>query len=168
MPAAVSQETAAVLFYLCGEYPVAKGERGMVTNRKPTGRAMSMAAGLGLGCVINLLWTTVWAAVLAKLIESGRLGITALGWGAMAILITASFLGAMFASAKIKRRRLLVCIASGLAYYLLLIAITAMFFGGQYTGMPVTGAVVAAGCGAAALMKAGKGRRRVAYSGKRV
>lgn len=140
----------------------------MVTNRKPTGRAMSMAAGIGLGCVINLLWTTLWVAVLAKLIETGRLGISALGWGAMAILITASFLGAMFASAKIKRRSLLVCGASGLVYYLLLIAITVMFFGGQFTGMSVTAAVVAAGCGTAALMKTGKGRHRSTYSGKRV
>ena len=49
-----------------------------------------------------------------------------------------------------------------------LIAVTALFFGGQYSGMTVTAAVIAAGCGAAALLGAGKGRKKRPYQRKGV
>ncbi len=140
----------------------------MVTNRKATGKAASMGAGLAMGGLLSALWTAVGAALLAKLMESGSIGVSALGWGAMGILMTASFLGALLAVGKIKRRRILVCGASGLVYYLMLVAVTALFFGGQYSAMAVTAAVVAAGCGAAVLLKTGKGRSRSSYQRKRV
>ena len=140
----------------------------MVTNKKVTGKAASMGTGLAMGGLLSVLWTVAGAVLLAKLMESGKIGMSALGWGAMGILMTASLIGALLAAGKIKRRRIFVCGASGLVYYLVLIAVTALFFGGQYSGMTVTAAVIAAGCGAAALLGAGKGRKKRPYQRKGV
>ena len=137
----------------------------MVRNRKVSGRAVSLPAGIGIGTAGALGWTLIGAGLLAKLIEVERLPESAVGYGAMVILLSASFLGAVLAFGKVKARRLQVCLLTSGAYYLCLLAATAMFFGGQYTGMGVTSLVVFGGGGAAVLLgkeigNPRKGRRK--------
>ena len=123
---------------------------------------MSMPAGLAIGAAISIGWTILWAAVLAKLIDTEALDENAVGYGAMLILLTASFIGALLSGGRIKRQRVLVSMASGGIYYLVLIGITALFFGGQYTGMGVTALLVLAGSTCAMLLAAGErgGKKR--------
>ena len=78
----------------------------------------------------------------------------------MIILLAASFLGTAGACGRIKRRAALVSLLSAVVYYLTLIAITALFFGGQYTAMGVTALMMLAGSGTALLLKTGKGRKK--------
>jgi putative membrane protein (TIGR04086 family) len=120
--------------------------------QKATGRAMSMPAGILLGMTISLVITLIGAFVLGWLINQEALEINSVGYGAMVILLAASFLGALTAKVRIKHRYLVVCLLTGVGYYLVLLGITAMFFGGQYQGMGVTLALVLAGSGAAGLL----------------
>lgn len=120
--------------------------------QKATGRAMSMPAGVSAGMAVSLVITLVGAFVLGWLINQEALEINSIGYGAMVILLAASFLGALTAKVRIKHRYLVVCMLTGVGYYLVLLGITAMFFGGQYQGMGVTLAMVLAGSGAAGLL----------------
>lgn len=129
----------------------------MAKNVKQSGRAVSMPAGLLLGAIISIVWTILGAMGLAKMIDNETLGENMVGYGAVIILISAAFIGALVADRRIKHRHILVCGISAGIYYLLLLSITALFFGGQYKGMGVTGLLVLAGSTAALLLGKGKG-----------
>lgn len=63
----------------------------------------------------------------------------------MIILTAASWIGAAIAVSKIKRKKGIVCLLSGICIYGILLAITALFFGGQYDGAGETALLI--GCG---------------------
>ena len=140
----------------------------MTVNQKVTGTATSMPAGIAIGWTASVLTTVAGSALVAKLISDEILADTAIGYGAMFILLLSAALGAAISEAKVKRMRLQVCLLSGLVYYGSLLGITALFFGGQYQGMGVTALLVAAGTSLVILLggrdkkqrKHRKGRRR--------
>lgn len=110
----------------------------MVVNKKVTGKASSMPAGLAMGGLVSLLMTLLMAACLAKLVDTEVLKEENIGYGVMVLLMASSVLGALTAYGKIKRQRLLVCMLSGAVYMGILLSITALFFGGQYEAVGVT------------------------------
>ena len=76
----------------------------MTVNRKVTGTAVSMPAGIGIGCGISMVLTLLGAGVVAKMIESEMLQESAVGYGAMLIILIASFGGSAIAVNKVKKR----------------------------------------------------------------
>ena len=126
----------------------------MVTNRKVTGTAMSMPAGLALGGLASLAVTVAGSVLAAHLILKERIPESGVGYCSLFILLLSSVLGAAISVNRIKRRRLYVCALSAAVYYGILLSITALFFGGQYQGMGVTALVVTAGSGVVALLGA--------------
>lgn len=114
-------------------------------HRKIKGSASSMPTGLFIGSVISLLVTLVGAAVTAFLVVKERIGENGIGYASMLILFLSTTLGALGAYNKIKKQRLKICLLSGGIYYLLLMAITALFFGGRYQAMGVTGLIILVG-----------------------
>lgn len=124
----------------------------MTMNQKPTGTAMSMPAGLAVGGVWSLAITIGLSAVIAKLIDGGAVAQGSIGYFVISILLIASITGALQSFRKIKRRRMLVCLISGLIYFCVLLSITALCFGGQYQGVSATGLVVLCGSCCAGLM----------------
>ncbi len=87
---------------------------------------------------------------------------SAIGYGAMGTLALASLCGALTAIWRIKRRYLVMCLCSGLCYFVCLLCCTALFFGGQYAGMGVTALVVLGGslCAALSTLRKGTGHKR--------
>ena len=136
----------------------------MVVNKKPTGRASSMAGGLMAGTLAGMTATLGLAAAAAKLIENGIMEESSIGYWAMGILALSSFSSAIIACEKIKRRRLLVCVLSGVIYFAMLISMAGLFFGGQYSGIGVTGLMILCGAVLAILIglrgeRGGKSRK---------
>lgn len=132
----------------------------MVTKKK-TGRASSMCRGLAFGGCVSLVMTIVGSAALAKMIETEMIQQNSIGYGVMVLLVAASFLGAAVALNKIKRRKVLVCVSSGGIYMGILLCITALFFGGQYSAVGVTAIMVLCGTGLALLTGAPRsGKKR--------
>ena len=133
----------------------------MVANKKITGRATSLPAGLAIGAVCSLAATLILTAILAKLVEAETLPAEKVGYGIMVLLVS-SFAGAMISFGRIKRQRMLVCIVSGVIYFAMLMSMTALFFGGQYSAVGTTALLVLAGSGAAALLglRQGRGAKR--------
>ena len=124
----------------------------MVVNQKVSGRSKPMAVGLAIGTVISLIVTLLGACIIANLVLSGKMVAETIGYGAMLIVLFASALGAWISAGLIKRRWMVVCLGTGGSYYLVLLAITALFFGGQYQGLGVTVLLVLGGCGAVGLL----------------
>lgn len=131
----------------------------MTSNRKVTGTAAAIPAGLTLGAVASIAVTLLLSGVSAWLILNGRLPEQAVGYCAMVILLLSSAAGAAVAAARVKRLRFQICMAAGAIYYVLLVTMTAMFFGGIYDGMGVTALMVLCGCGLVILLGFGGGNR---------
>lgn len=117
----------------------------MTVNRKPTGTAVSIPAGMTWG----LLWaagiTLAGACLTAKLIDGYILKWEDSGYAVLVILILSAWAGAMVASGRVKRQRAMVCLLSGAAYFAALLLVTALFFGGQYSGVGETALLILCG-----------------------
>ena len=124
----------------------------MVVNRKVKGTATSMPGGLAAGMIISIVVTVVGALIAAHLISKEIISQESAGYCSMFILLLASLTGSWIACGKIKRRRLMVCGMSGLIYYALLLATTALFFDGIYEGMGVTALLIICGSALTALI----------------
>lgn len=131
----------------------------MTSNHKVTGRALSMPASFAIGEIISLCLTMILSALLAKLISTEKLEWEKAGYGIMAILLIASIVGTKATCLLIKRRKLMSCVVSGVLYWLGLLIITALFYGGQYSGIGVTGIVILCGSAMVCLWEL-KGERR--------
>ncbi len=125
----------------------------MIRNHTTTGRALSMPAGLAIGLCVSLVTTLMLSAILAELVSTEKLEWGKIGYGIMTILLITSVIGSKATCIMIKRRKLMVCLLAGLLYWISLIMITALFFGGQYDGMGVTGSVVFCGSAVVCLLE---------------
>ena len=126
--------------------------RGMNSNK---GRATTMPVGFAWGGAVSLVITFLSAAVLAWMISSEKIRQSQIGYGVMVILVISAFSGAKTASVKIQRRHLMVSIGAGVIYQLLLLAMTALFFGGQYSGVGESTILIMCGCLLAFLLRRG-------------
>lgn len=139
----------------------------MLTNQKATGRAVSMPKGLLAGAVMSVLSTVLWVAVLAKLLDAEMIEWDQIGYGIMGVLLFSSVMGALGSSSKIKRQKLIVCVLSGVIYFSVLMALTALFFGGQYEAVGVTALLIlgsSISCGLLVAREGSKGYKRKRYS----
>jgi hypothetical protein len=135
----------------------------MVINRKVSGKALSMPLGLGIGLAVCMVLTVSAAAICTNLILNEKIVEGAIGYCAIVTLLIASTAGAWLAAVLVKRRWMIVCLGVGCAYFLSLLAITALFFGGQYQAVAVTALIIFGGCGAVGLLGLkgnGEGRKR--------
>lgn len=117
-----------------------------------SGKAVSIPKGLAIGNGISLGLTLLLSLGLAGLISRERLQWDQIGYGILVILFFSALLGAIVTVKAVKRQRLMIAMGSGLLFWATLIAITALFFGGQYDGMLVTGLIILAASGTVALM----------------
>lgn len=117
----------------------------MRVNRKPTGRAVSVPVGLGWGLLTSVIITLSGCLLAAYLINREILAWNHSGYGVMMILLLSAWAGAAVTAGKIKRRKAMMCLGAGTAYFLLLMAVTALFFGGHYSGVGETGLMIFCG-----------------------
>jgi len=110
----------------------------MTLNRKVTGKASSIPAGLAVSAAVSMIITLLVVTIGAYLLSKEILPQEQIGYCSMTALLAGSVLGAVTAARKIKHQKFLVGIFSGIVYYLVLLALTALFFGGEYQGMGVT------------------------------
>ena len=129
----------------------------MVINKRGNGKARSMPTGLAMGAFLSLALTVGGAVLTSYLVLSEKIGEQAIGYCAIIILLLSSAAGALLTASLIKRRWMIVSLGAGGIYYGMLMAITAMFFGGQYQGVGVTALAVIGGCGAVGLLGLNRG-----------
>lgn len=116
-----------------------------VYKTKPKGTAKAIPIGLAIGGCVSLIITLIGSALLSYLALSEVIGEQGIGYGSMIILLVASIAGALTAERSVQKQRLQISLMSSALYYLILIGITALFFGGEYSGMGVSALIVVAG-----------------------
>lgn len=136
----------------------------MIVHQKVTGRATSIPVGLAAGLGMAVGFSTLAIALAAYLISEAYLPMDAIGYCAIITLLGSSYFGAKVATGKIKRLRIQMSLISGGIYFLLLLAITAIFLKGEYEGVGVTLFVVASG----AILSAITGNSDKNRTGKRI
>lgn len=138
----------------------------MSAKKKMSGTAFSIPVGLGFSLLTSLGITLFGAAVIAWMLNGEKMGEGSIGYASMVILALAAGFGAFTGVRTIKKLRLQVCMMSGGIYLLTLLAITALFFGGQYQGIGACALIILAVCAVIAFLpsgnpRMGKGKKRV-------
>ena len=111
-----------------------------------------------MGAGSALLCSLAGSAILAYLIQKESVAYDAMGYGIMMILLGSSLAGSYLAWRKIKHRRAAVCLATGGTFFLMLLSITALFFGGQFEAVGVTALLIFSGSASVILAGLGQGR----------
>lgn len=135
---------------------------------KSTGRAMSMPSGLAVGAAVSIAVTAVISLLGAQLIMNEIMPQEQIGYCSLSALLLATVMGGITASRMIKHKKLMVCLLSGCIYFCLLLATTAMFFGGQYQGFGTTLITILLGSIAAVLLTNGSGEKRIKHRRKKI
>ncbi|MBE6976078.1 MAG: hypothetical protein E7439_02635 [Ruminococcaceae bacterium] len=117
----------------------------MVKAKKVTGKASAVPIGIGLGVLISLVLTLLGGMGVASLLAGESIGMEALGFWRMALQFIAAFAGAVVTAVKIKHQIMPMSLITGGGYFLTLLAMNALFFGGQYQGVLVTGLMILLG-----------------------
>lgn len=142
----------------------------MAASRKKVQSQISIPLGLALGAGTSLAVAFLGTALLAWLIGNERLPEERMSIAVPAVLLVAGIVGAWMAASKTKHKRLPVCLGSGLVFFLVLLSLTALFFGGQYEGLMINGAAVLLGSGVMALLglrgQRGNSRRRKKFTSR--
>lgn len=128
-------------------------------KQKPTGRATSVPTGLAWGVISALVTVFLGTGIAAKLIDLEIITWNNAGYLILAYLMLSAWIGGVVSFHKIKRRKAAVCIISGMLFLLALLIITALFFGGQYSGVGETALLIFAGS-MLAFFTGGSGKRR--------
>ena len=121
-------------------------------------RELTMPAAIGIGAGVGLLITLIGGVLLAFLLAGEKLAIEAMGYGVLIAQFVGALLGAMAASWCYRQRRMIVCLVTAGVYMLVLMAVNAIFFGGQYEGVGGSLLVVAIAGSAAAFVGNGGGK----------
>ena len=133
----------------------------MMTVNQGRSAASSIPAGLALGAGGSMLLTLLLSAFTAWMMDKEMIGEGSVNACAVAILVASAAVGAIMAFRKVGHHRLLVCMAAGGVYYLLLIASTALLFSGEFQAMGATALAILGGSGAIALLGLkGEGKKR--------
>ncbi len=114
----------------------------MITDRKATGRAKSIPMGLAIGWVVSMALTLTAAVILTYLVLNETMQESVIGAAGMVVLPLSAALGALTSASMVKRRWMQICIGAGGIYFLTLLGMTALFFGGQYSGVGVSALLI--------------------------
>ena len=112
----------------------------------------SIGTGVMIGTSVSMAGTLIGTAACAALISSETIAAESIGYCAMVIVLLASMTGAAIGAGKAKKKRLYTCMLVAASFVLSLLAITALFFDGVYTGVWVTALVISAGSVASAFL----------------
>ena len=133
----------------------------MKKRESSVGSEMIVAAAAGAGG--SVLVTIALCALAAKLVSLEITSDSSVDIIVVGILILASAIGSLVACGMCARRRLPVCLATGVIYYLLLVASNILLFNSVYYALGGTAVAVLGGCGAVALIGL-KGEKRAGYA----
>ena len=125
--------------------------------KKQTGRSPSLTNAVLKGTGIAVVWTVLCAMMIAQLINSEVMPMESVGYCSMAVHLSAVYLGALAGKRKAAHMGDAAAGITGGCYYVILLMVNTLFFGGQFDGLGVTLALVVLSSGMV-ILTAGKGR----------
>lgn len=113
--------------------------------KKAKGTATAIPIGVLWGVIISLLITIISALMLTWLTLNGITDQEKLGYSIMVSILLATMIGSFVSSTLVKRRKLLICWVTGMAYYITLLGINALLLGRNFQGVIAEGLLITAG-----------------------
>ena len=114
----------------------------------------SVPKGIGIGTLVSLVVSLIGTGIYAWMLSREHVSENGTPYATVIILLMSTVLGSVIANGVVKEKRLVVSLLASAGYLLVLLACTALFFGGRYQGVGVTALVVLAGSGSVALIGA--------------
>ena len=124
----------------------------MVTKHTGSGKAKSIPEGLAIAALSSMLITVISSAAIAYCLSAEKISWIQAGYWIMGMLFIAAFAGGKSAILSIKRKRLAIGVMSAVLYWGLLLCTTALFFGGKFSALWETAAIIGAGSGTSVLI----------------
>ncbi len=103
-----------------------------------TGRRPNWGKAVVKGTVTALVSAFLCAAILAKLVDSEVIKMEQIGYGILIGHLLAVFMGTKVAIGGAGKEGLYAACATGAGYYLALLIVGGLFFGGSFAGLGVT------------------------------
>lgn len=137
----------------------------MVGKRKMSGQGVSIPVGIAVGVIVSVAVMLLGALGIGFLVINETVPIDGIGFGAMFVLALAAAAGAGVATLLTRQKKLLVIGLTALAFYLVLLSITAVFFDGMFAGVGIIALMILLGAGATVLFglrkKSGKSKIKI-------
>ena len=124
----------------------------MKKTGKVNGQVNKLPAVISLGAAINLIFMFSGTAIGAYLIMNEKIDEDGIGTIATIIQFISAACGTAAVLKLCKNKRLMICMLSGVVYFLSQIAITGMFFDGQYSNLGSGILAVMCGCATVAVV----------------
>lgn len=124
-----------------------------------------MGKAIITGSVTAVIAAFLFAAILAKLVDMETLKMENIGYGILIAHLCAVYLGARVAMTGAGKEGTTAAGITGALYFLVLLLVNGLFFGGEFAGLGTTLLLVAAGVGLVLLTGHGRkpGRHRKRY-----
>ena len=111
-----------------------------LTRDRSKATVIPIAVGIGLG--VAWILTILGAVVLTFALAGETISMDAMGFGIVVVLFVSTFTGSMIAVWYAKGQRMQISMITAGVYFLTLLAMNAIFFGGEYKGVWVSLLVV--------------------------
>lgn len=112
----------------------------------------SIWTGVAIGTLVGTVLILSGILIITVLLSKGNLQMDNIGYVVMGITLAAALLGSFTAAMTARSNLLISSLSTGAVLLLLLLAVTAVFFEGQFSGVPVTLVLVMGSSLAAALV----------------
>lgn len=122
-------------------------------------RWTAIGKGAAIGAGGSMLVALGLTAVFAALVDHGSIGEDMINPAGAFILTLSSLAGSLLSAAVIGHHRFAACLSTAVIYFGMLLACTAMLFGGIYQNVGVTALAILGGSGAAILLGLREGRK---------
>ncbi len=124
----------------------------MLEMIKQTGKAASVTKSMVYAAAVSMIVTILLSMAIAHSLNAEWITWEQAGYWIMGMLFAASFISCKCAIVLIKRQRFAISIMSGIVYWGLLLIITALLWGGDFSAVWETAGLIAAGSGCSALI----------------
>lgn len=128
-------------------------------DNKLNGRADSIFKGLMIGGLWSAGWTILNVMILSFLISKEIIRFEMIGYCIIFILMSSAYIYAKIAYERIKQKRVIVQACAAAIYFMVLLGLNFLCFGGQYQAVGVTFMCVCGGASLSLLDK-GTGKRK--------
>ena len=100
---------------------------------------------IAIGTIVGVITTLILSSLGAYAMDAEIIGEGSYSYISVVTLFISSVAGALMSIGISKKKRLPICLLVGVAYFLSLVSITALFYNGAYKGIGETMLVIAAG-----------------------
>lgn len=94
-------------------------------------KATSVPITIGVGLLLSLIITVLAAVLIAMMVISERMEPGHIYFGSAATLLLASFIGALYVVLMMGEKKLLFSMVTGVAYFLVQVCVSMLFFDGM-------------------------------------